>query len=308
MDYVKAINYTGFNYQCFGEEGTKENLLLMKQKTACNTLILVLGALQDESFSKWIDYTHAVMPKDADLTDFIRYAKSIGLKVFLKPVIDCRSGACRADIDFLENGSFCEERWESWKKNYIEFILHYAMIAEKTRCEMFFAGCRLLKIENQTAFWTKLIQQIRQCYHGLLTYEAGIYNEDNVKFWEKLDIIASEGNYSKLYLEKELERLVQLADSYKKPLLLTECGCMSTKGASISPNAWEVDGELSLHEQAAFFENLLNTCKKQENVKGIGIWCWNNRRQSKHAAIRDKRYFIYGKPACNIIYEIWNEE
>lgn len=308
MDYVKAINYTGFNYHCLGEERTKENLLLMKRKTACNTVILVLGALQDESSSADIDYTHAVMPKDADLMDFIRYAKNIGLKVFLKPVVACRSGACRADIDFLEQGSFCEERWENWKRSYMEFVLHYASIAEKTKCEMFFAGCQLLKIGNQTAFWTELIEQIRQRYHGLVTYEADIYNEDNVKFWEILDVIASGGNYSRLYLEEELVRLEQLADCCQKPLLLTECGCMSTKGSGTSPNAWEVEGELSLHEQSAFFENLLEMCRKQENVKGVGIWCWNNRRQSEHAAMRDKRYFIFGKPACSILYDTWKNQ
>lgn len=307
MEYVKAMNYTGFNYQCIGEEKAKENLRLMKQKTACNTVIIVLGALQDEPSDTYIDYHHEIMPKDTDLMDFIRYARELGLNVFLKPVVDCRNGCCRADIRFTRHGELEEEEWQKWFRNYTEFVLHYAVIAQKMNCELYFIGCRLLKLESMTESWMALAAKVREIYHGLITYEADIYNEENVAFWDVLDLIASGGNYSKLYLEQELVRLTELASKHQKTLLLTECGCMSTKGAAISPNAWEVDGELSLQEQVVFFNNLLKLCRKQPLLSGLGIWCWNNRRMSERSAMRDKRYFIYGKPACNVLYEEWKE-
>lgn len=308
MEYVKAINYTGFNYHCIGEEKAKENLCLMKKQTACNTIIIVLGAFQDEPFDDFLECTHPVMPTDAELLDFIKYCKKQGLRVFLKPVIEVRNGSCRADIDFIENEIFCEEQWLRWLKNYRKFILHYAEIAEKAGCELFFIGSCLLKLVQHTEAWSELIDDVRNCYHGLVTYEADVYNEQNVGFWEKLDVIATSGSYSMLYLKQELERLCNLSNQYSKPLMLTECGCMSTKGASASPKSWKLDGEQSLEEQAMYYENLFWDCRQIEQIVGIGLWCWNNRRQSEHTAKKDKRYFIYGKPACKVIHGEWNEE
>ena len=217
MEYVKAINYTGFNYHCIGEERTKENLCLMKKQTACNTIIIVLGALQDEPFDDVLDYTHPVMPTDTELIDFIKFCKKQGLQVFLKPVVECRNGACRADIDFMDNDKFCNEQWLRWMENYRKFIMQYAAIAEKTECEMFFIGSCLLKLVQHTEAWRSLIAEVRSCYHGQLTYEADIYNEENVEFWDDVDIIASDGSYSVYYLEQEIERLSQLAKVHNTP-------------------------------------------------------------------------------------------
>lgn len=299
MKFVKAINYTGFNYHCIGEEKTKENLKLMKKKTACNTVIIVLGALQDDPQSDFVDYYHSVMPKDPDLIDFIRYAKSLELQVILKPVVECRDGSSRSEI------TYHADTWDKWFESYSDFILHYAKIAEKSGCEMFFVGCRLTKLQYMKESWHHLIGEVRKEYHGMITYEADIYTEEKIPFWNELDAIDSSGNYSMPDLEKELERLEQLALAYNKPLFMTECGCMSTKGASITPNAWYLDGELSLEEQVNFFTHLFKVCQNEKMLRGLGIWCWNNRRLTEKASQLDKRYFIYGKPACEFIHKSW---
>lgn len=301
MEFIKAINYTGFNYHCIGEEKTKDNLVLMKRKTACNTVIIVLGALQDEPMSKDVDYQHPVMPKDADLIDFIHYARSLDLQVVLKPVVECRNGEQRGAIGVQQDDSWREQ----WFQSYSKFILHYAVIAEKNQCSMFFVGSQLLQLESFTAEWMDLIAKVRERYCGLLTYEADIYNEENILFWSSLDTIASAGNYPKSFIRKELSRLHRLAQEVKKNLLLTECGCMSMKGASIKPNDWFAEGELSLQEQVEFFQTLFESCNEEVRLHGLGIWCWNNRRLTEKAASMDRHYFIYGKPACKVIYEKW---
>lgn len=307
MVNVKAINYTGFNYQSIGEEETKKNLYLMQKKTACNAVIIVLGAIQEDVYSVNVDYKHPVMPKDADLIDFIKYAKQLGLQVFLKPVIDCEDGSCRTDIDFMKDGEFQEEAWKQWFQNYSEFILHYAKIAEKTNCEMFFIGCRLLKLVAQADAWRSLIEQVRSNYQGRITYEANAFFEKEVPFWDSLDVIATSGNYSKHQFAKGLKETVELAEELKKELYLTECGCMSMKGASQRPDTWDIEGMLSLQEQVDFLQVVFENCSRQNCVRGIGIWCWNNRRQSAKSALHDKRYYIYGKPACEYIHQVWKE-
>ena len=307
MVNVKAINYTGFNYQSIGEEETKENLYLMQRKTACNAVIIVLGAIQEEADSVKVNYKHPVMPKDTDLIDFIKYAKQLGLQVFLKPVIDCEDGSCRSEIDFMKDGAFQEESWKQWFESYQEFVLHYARIAEQTDCEMFFIGCRLLRLVGQADAWRSLIEQVRSSYQGRITYEANAYFEKEVSFWDSLDVVATSGNYAKHQFAKGLKEIVELAEKYKKELFLTECGCMSMKGASIRPDTWDVEGILSLQEQVDFLQVVFENCSRHDCVRGIGIWCWNNRRQSAKSALQDKRYYIYGKPACEYIRQVWKE-
>ena len=266
-----------------------------------------LQALQNQCFHLGTQIYRAVMPTDTELIDFIKFCKKQGLQVFLKPVVECRNGACRADIDFMDNDKFCNEQWLRWMENYRKFIMQYAAIAEKTECEMFFIGSCLLKLVQHTEAWRSLIAEVRSCYHGQLTYEADIYNEENVEFWDDVDIIASDGSNSVYYLEQEIERLSQLAKVHNKPLMITSCGCMSTRGAATSPNSWKMDGEQSLEEQVLYYEKLFSICRQKQRLEGIGLWCWNNRRQSEHTAKKDKRYFIYGKPACQVIHGEWSK-
>ncbi|SES86767.1 glycoside hydrolase family 113 [[Clostridium] polysaccharolyticum] len=308
MNNIKAINYTGFNYQCIGEEQTKENLRIMKKLTACNTVIIVLGALQEDSKSVYIDYQHAIMPKDSDLIDFIRYARKLELKVFLKPVIDCQDGSSRTGIQFFKASTAQENLWNQWYESYQKFILHYAKIAEKTRCEMFYIGSCLTKLMDRPDAWNDLIKQVRSCYQGKVTYEAEAYQEQKVPFWKELDAIATNGSFAKQDFQKELERIEKLALSCKKPLYLTECGCMSTIGASADPGRWQLEGKISLQEQVEYLEEVFIQCNRKSCVKGIGIWCWNNRRQSRNTAVKDKRYYIYGKPVCEFIFDEWSSE
>lgn len=232
MKNVKAINYTGFNYQCIGEERAKENLRLMKKLTACNTVIIVIGALQEETDSIEINFKHDVMPNDSDLVDFIWYAKTLGLQVYLKPVVDIQSGSERENIGLTKDGIFGQEAFEQWFSNYREYILHYAEVAEKAGCEMFFIGSRLDRLESGQTAWEKLIGQVRVVYHGKLTYEADVYCENRIGFWKLLDVVSSSGNYPCKELEKELGRLSGLAGILHMELFLSECGCMSTKGSS----------------------------------------------------------------------------
>lgn len=308
MECLKAINYTGFNYHCIEDDKVKENLLLMKRKTNCNGVIIVLGALQENEDSSVIDYRHEAMPKDAELADFISYAKTIGLRVCLKPVVDYLDGTGRSHQESNKEIDGEDPLVLEWEESYTDFILHYAGIAQKYACELFFIGSANRLLEKQTEFSLRLIEKVRQIYTGNITYEAEVFRENQVEFWDKLDVLSSQGNYSIQELQKEIERVILLSIEYQKPLILTECGCMSAVGSASQPRNWKLDGEQSLNEQVVFYEKLIDIWKMHKgDIDGIGFWCWNNRRQTERAAIRDKRYYIYGKPVCNTLYMGWSE-
>ena len=56
----------------------------------------------------------------------------------------------------------------------------YAKIAEQYGCEMFIAGCEMVMSEHRETEWRRLLSDIRQVYHGLLSYNTDKYQEHRV--------------------------------------------------------------------------------------------------------------------------------
>lgn len=62
----------------------------------------------------------------------------MNMKVCLKPVVNSRDGIWRGLIRFPDSlGDIGVDYWKEWFQSYEGFILHYAEIAERSKCEMF---------------------------------------------------------------------------------------------------------------------------------------------------------------------------
>lgn len=306
MEYIKAVNFTGLKYSREGEEKSKESLRIMAEETHCNTVILVLGALQDTAYSDQVDYKHDFMPSDRELKDFIKYAKYLRLNVILKPFINCKDGTWRAYINFFDYDVVCEPKWSTWFRNYTEYQLHYAEIAEETGCEMFVAGSEMVMAEHKEMEWRELFRQIRNVYGGLLCYNTDKYQENRVRFWDAVDIISSSGYYPIDSFETQLDRIEAVAVRYQKPFFFGEMGCKSSEGSSLLPNEWMAQRDVALEEQAEYYRDFFQKCRNRDFIAGIGIWDWHNRLYAKERAMRDTGFSIYGKPVCGIIKSEWS--
>src|SRR5690625_1763624 len=73
----------------------------MKERTASEYVIFSLAALQDTAQSVDIDFQGSHFVEDHELINMIAYARKLGLKVILKPTVNCRNGTWRAHINFL---------------------------------------------------------------------------------------------------------------------------------------------------------------------------------------------------------------
>ena len=187
--------------------------------------------------------------RDEGLIKTTQYAKANGIKTILKPHIWLRDegGKWRGEIA-MNN----EEDWQKWFKQYEEFILHYAKIAEESGMEMLCIGTEL----HQTCVqreqdWRNLIAKIRTVYSGPLTYAANFSDEyQEVSFWDELDYIGVQG-YFPLTNSTEptvdeliagwkspLKELQVFSNKYDKPILFTEIGYKSTKDSGIEPWTW----------------------------------------------------------------------
>ena len=105
-----------------------------------NWIALALAAVQETAQSTAIPFREAPTVTDDEVRWAIRNAKRLGMKVCLKPVVNCANGTWRAHIGFFRQEVPGEPSWADWFESYGEFIVHYAEIAEQEGCEMLCVG------------------------------------------------------------------------------------------------------------------------------------------------------------------------
>ena len=306
MEYIKGITFASFAHKgVLGKEQARSSLDHLIKETNANYVMLVPNALQDTPQSEEIDYKLAATMSDSELLDCVAYIKDKGLRVAIKPTVNCRNGAWRAHINFFDEDVPCEPKWSNWFQSYTEFQLHFAQLAQKCDCDMFFPGCEMVQSERREDEWRKLISDIRNVYGGLISYNTDKYQEHNVKWWDAVDVISSSGYYPINDWENQLNRIEKVVAQYKKPFLFAECGCMSTAGANLVPNDWKVKGKVDLDGQADWFKAMFCACEKRDWVRGFVIWDWAWKQYQPSAAKTHGGYDIYCKPAQQVVAEFY---
>ncbi len=302
MQFIKGITFAPFAKK--GSFRTKEayqSLDNLISRTGANFIILVPNGLQETTQSEEICYTSPATIEDQELIDIIEYAKRKGIRVALKPTVNCMNGTWRAHINFFDEDVICEPKWSKWFISYTEFQLHYAKIAEETGCEMFLAGCEMVMAERRELEWRKLISQIREVYHGLVSYNTDKYQEHNVSWWDCVDVISSSGYYPLGDWENQLDRIEEVVKKFNKPFFFAETGCMSTKGSPKVPNDWCVKGKVDLEGQAQWYEDMFEATRKREWVEGFALWDWAWKQYSLKNVSVQGGYDVYGKPAEEVV-------
>jgi hypothetical protein len=285
----------------------KESLRILKLRTNSSYVVLAIPAWQDTPQSTDIFYNNKYSVNDEELLNIIGYAKKIGLKVILKPLLNCKDGTWRAHINFFDIEAKCEPKWSDWFKSYNEFILHYAKIAQDTNSEMLIIGCEMVQTERKECYWRELIKNVKVVYNGLVSYNTDKYQENNVKWWDAVDVISSSGYYPINDWGNQLDRIEKIIKPYGKPFFFAEAGCASTTGASIEPNNWSIKGKVNLEEQALYYQTMFRETNKRQWIKGFGLWDWKAELYDENKASIDDGYEVFGKPAEKVIFEYYSK-
>lgn len=242
----------------------------------------------------------------------IRAAKSLGLKVLLKPHLDVEDGRWRGLIDFGDD----EAAWAEWFRAYGAFILGYAQLAREEGVEMFCVGAELKGTVGRRRDWLGVIQGVRKVYGGPLIYAANWNGEMwEVSFWDALDYVGIDayypltGRFSPTLDElvsgwsRPLNSLGCLAGRTGKGIIFTEVGYRSVDGAARAPWDRRIRGEPDPQEQAlcyrAFFQAVWG---KEPWFGGVFFWYWSLDPAAGGPA--DTGYTPRGKPAAEVL-ERW---
>lgn len=247
-------------------------------------------------------YYEFVTIGEAALRDAIRTARSLGLKVMLKPHVDllytgCKEGYARCspghnglywrgDIGGCYpqdafDAPFGEREWGAWFASYEAFLLPYAALAEEEGVDMLSVNCELYCPNRQEARWRRVVAAVRGAYSGLLTLSAISGFEGEVTWWDALDVIGSDAYYDHggatteaqlvASWQRPLAALAALAGRFGKPFAFTEVGmcsgqCSRSHRPSLADYEW----------QATQYAAVFRATESQPAFLGAFWWNWDS--------------------------------
>jgi hypothetical protein len=276
-------------------------------------------SVEQKSFSSaeiYFDYRYTVT--DKDIIFAVGRAHDRGVKVCLKPVINCSDGVWRAYIDFPDSNMLGRDNyWNSWFEHYSAFMCHYAEIAQDTGCEMLCIGCEMSGTERKEGHWRSLIKKIRTIYTGLIVYNTNHGREEEVKWFDAVDYIGTSAYFKVGKIPGDTKESMQeawdavganlkkLSKKLGKQVIFMEIGCRSAKGCAMMPYDFtHTELEWSEEEQANFYDSCLTSYYKEDWFAGVFWWDWSTEiYQTEEEAKTNRGFNIHLKKAEKILKE-----
>ena len=245
---------------------------------------------------------------DAEIESAVTKAKSLGLKVCLKPMVDCLDGAWRARINFPPEQP---KYWDMWFRSYNAFMLHYASLAERLGCEMLCTGCEMFGMDSQTERCRDMIAKVRGVYSGIVMHNVNHGDELRFPWLEDVDVIGISAYYpcttpddnSLAQMNKVwmgiAESLGKVHEHYGKPVMFAEIGLRSVRGCAQYPWEFHYDpNEVSdEQEQADFYEAAMSATFDIPWFAGYFWWDWKAKLPPAEKAGENRDFTCYGKKA-----------
>ena len=320
----------GFYARCgyFETEAARGEVDAMAE-TGVQWVCLVATVMQEgfSSTRQFRDFEHT--PSDLELMEIIDYIHRKGMKVQLRPMLECYDGKGRLAVMFPADtermpGKKCTyaSRWfDSMKRRSV----YYARLAERTGCEMFCLDSELDHIIGFNQEWKDIVAAVRSVYSGAVTschtmhtgvidFEKVLQNKDH--WFYDLDILSIShyivgAKTAGLTAEEmaanmtgERDRLRRVAALYGKPVLLGENGCTSSAGGAMNPSGWAPQSGYDGQEQDHYLEAVLSTFWNEPWWYGIYWWKWdeqNHRTEMTNDPAGDKGFTVRGKPAQDVM-------
>ena len=278
-EFQKGVVYTSWSNKEL-ESIASDLTLLHLRSLGVEHISIMVPTYQELVDSREIvihDFAGGDTPTDESIVHAIKTAHSIGMKVMLKPHVDCMDGTFRGDIIASKE----------WFKSYKDMILRYAKLAAENKVEIFSVGTEL---ENTTfsaweAEWKDVIDSVKSVYNGLLVYSANWTEYQGVPFWNLVDFVGIDAYFPLAAVNEPTKgELVSawecVADNIEKwlieknidkPVILTEVGYSSSDGTAKTPWATLTNAE-DQDEQAACLDAALEVLSKRAWFKGMYLW------------------------------------
>ncbi len=186
-----------------------------------------------------------------------------------------------------------EEDWPLFARNYRDFILDYARLAEAHAVELFCIGTEMKRIAlRRPNYWRSLIRDVRRVYTGQLVYAANWDSYDKIEFWDKLDYIGIDAYFPvsdartptaeqiEQGWKEHMKRIDALQDRFVRPVVFTEWGYEDEDFAGMQPwimgRVRSPEGSSSPNRtgQASAYEGMFRSIWNEPWLHGVFVWRW----------------------------------
>jgi hypothetical protein len=302
-----VVNYRGMSYTSWGQEalsepGSDQSLVKMRA-VGVDTVSINVWEFQDNKNSTEIapDFSR-YSSSESSIRHAIRRAKSLGMKVMLKPNIDLRDGTWRAEI----------VPSDAWFAAYRGFIWKYATIAQQEGVDIMSIGTEFRDTEGWSDHWRGVASTVRNAFLGKITYATNHGDEQKIQWWDAVDYIGIDAYYvlssspdptlSELKsVWKDRADAIEAwnLSSWNKPVLFTEAGYRSARGSASMPWDFTHQGTVDLTLQANCYDALLAEMTTRSWFRGVMWWNWETNPDA--GGPLDNSFTPQGKPVEEVL-------
>lgn len=288
--------------------------------SGADAVALIVTIVQESYHSTRMvaDFHHT--PGDLELAGMVEAFHQRGIRVMLKPMIECLDSVWRGHIKFPPAQQMIEgvqtDNWSDWFGHYADCMGHYARLAQDTGVDLFCIGCELLGCEPQEAYWPDVIARVRAEYTGPVTYNADQFRPGRpfVRNWFRLLDLLGVSFYTGVpgaqpsadliaeALRPSADALEAVSREIALPLFFAECGCRSVEDGTREPWRYDLVGAYDGAAQANYLQGVLQAFSDCPWWRGLMWWKWDEqqiRPQYNHPT-GETGFTIAGKPAADV--------
>ncbi len=274
------------------------------REAGAERISFLFTAFVDKVDSVAIDRFGKRTVRDDRLQKCVEQAREQGLESMFLPIVLIRH-ASKEDW----RGTLRPADLEAWFRSYLEFVAHYADLAQAWGVETFSAGSELCSLERHEALWRWVLENLRGRFAGLLTYSFNWDHAEAARFHDLLDFVGLTSYWT--LTDKNDPTLDELVAAWRrvraskegiarrldKPIVLTELGYPSQDGANREPWNYYLNPErVDLAEQAECLEAFARVFAEPSFLMGVYFFDW-----FEEGGPEDSSYSPRGKPALEVI-------
>lgn len=283
---------------------------------------LMVNVMQETFSSTRLFQDFIFTPTDSEVEHYIERLHEKGIRVMLKPMVECLDSSWRGRITFPDGDEQIQgikvNYWEQWFESHIASLVHYGKMAERLGVELFCVGCELDGTQHKTELWRNAIGALKSVYNGPLTYDPTHRALDQgipCDWFDELDLLglsfyfpAADRSGTTVeemvsFLQPRVEQMRQLHERFNLPIVFAETGTRSFVGGGVDHDYREkrpYDGM----EQANYIEAVMTAFWGYEWWLGQYIWKWDEQQERPQYSIDpagDTGFTISGKPAEDVV-------
>ncbi len=262
--------------------------------------LVVAWYLEDGQATEVYEHPRFSAPAEA-IARAIGDAHALGLKVLLFPILRLehpKGDEWRGTLRPRDRGALFT--------SYGRALIELARLAERERAEQFSVGSELSTLDGDRPAWSALIARVRAVYRGPLIYSGNWDHFDQVAFYDQLDFVgvcgyfaladqrsrATDEDLVQAWRRRRAE-LTAFAQRIGRPLVLTEVGYLSQRGAAAWPWAEGAHEPVDLEEQRRCYAAFRRAWRwAGAPFAGVYFWNWYG-----WGGVGSRGYTPRGKPA-----------